>query len=175
VSDLPAWRQGDLPHAPTYNPVNLVRVIGPGAILLGLSLGAGDWLLGPAVAAAYGPSLLWVCTLSILFQGVLNTEMARYTLATGEPVFTGFMRQRPGPRTWAVIYSLLHLAQVGWAGWALAGGSWGARLALAHALPVPLLLVITVVSSLTAAWIRRRSVALRSPMTPRAPWSPRSS
>ena len=89
VNDLPAWRQGDLPHAPAYNPVNLVRVIGPGAILLGLSLGAGDWLLGPAIAAAYGPSLLWICTLSILFQGVLNTEMARYTLATGEPVFTG--------------------------------------------------------------------------------------
>jgi hypothetical protein len=130
VSDLPAWRQGDLPHAPAYNPINLVRVIGPGAILLGLSLGAGDWLLGPAIAAAYGPSLLWICTLSILFQGVLNTEMARYTLATGEPVFTGFMRQRPGPRTWAVVYSVLHLAQVGWAGWALAGGSALAALML---------------------------------------------
>ena len=36
MSDLPAWRQGDLPHAPAYNPINLVRVIGPGAILLGL-------------------------------------------------------------------------------------------------------------------------------------------
>ncbi len=56
--------------------------------------------------------------------------MARYTLATGEPVFTGFMRQRPGPRTWAVVYSLLHLAQVGWAGWALAGGSALAALLL---------------------------------------------
>ena len=130
MNDLPAWRQGDLPHAPAYNPINLVRVIGPGAILLGLSLGAGDWLLGPAIAAGYGPSLLWICTLSILFQGVLNTEMARYTLATGEPVFTGFMRQRPGPRTWAVVYSLLHLAQVGWAGWALAGGSALAALLL---------------------------------------------
>jgi hypothetical protein len=130
VSDLPAWRQGDLPHAPTYNPVNLVRVIGPGAILLGLSLGAGDWLLGPAVAAAYGPSLLWICTLSILFQGVLNAEMARYTLATGEPVFTGFMRQRPGPRFWAIGYAVLHLAQVGWPGWALAGGSALAALLL---------------------------------------------
>jgi hypothetical protein len=123
VSDLPVWRQGDLPHAPAYDLVNLVRVIGPGAILLGLSLGAGDWLLGPAIAATYGPALLWICTLSILFQGVLNAEMARYTLATGEPVFTGFMRQRPGPRAWAVTYSLLHLAQVGWPGWALAGGS----------------------------------------------------
>ena len=130
MNDLPAWRQGDLPHAPAYNPVILVRVIGPGAILLGLSLGAGDWLLGPAIAAGYGPSLLWICTLSILFQGVLNTEMARYTLATGEPVFTGFMRQHPGPRIWAVVYSLLHLAQVGWAGWALAGGSALAALLL---------------------------------------------
>ena len=123
MSDLPAWRQGDLPHAPAYNPVNLVRVIGPGAILLGLSLGAGDWLLGPAVATVQGRNLLWICTLSILFQGVLNAEMARYTLATGEPIFTGFMRQRPGSRAWAVGYSLLHLAQVGWPGWALAGGS----------------------------------------------------
>ncbi len=130
MSDLPPWRQGDLPHAPAYNPVNLVRVIGPGAILLGLSLGAGDWLLGPAVAAAYGPSLLWICTVSILFQGVLNAEMARYTLATGEPVFTGFMRQRPGPRVWATGYALLHLAQVAWPGWALAGGSAVAALLL---------------------------------------------
>jgi len=130
VSDLPAWRQADLPHAPAYNPVNLVRVVGPAAILLGLSLGAGDWLLGPAVAAAYGPGLLWICTLSILFQAVLNAEMARYTLATGEPIFTGFMRQRPGPRFWAVTYSLLHLAQVGWPGWALAGASGLAALLL---------------------------------------------
>jgi hypothetical protein len=130
VSDLPAWRQGDLPHAPAYNPLNLVRVIGPGAILLGLSPGAGDWLLGPAVATAYGPSLLWLCTLSVLFQAVLNAEMARYTLATGEPIFTGFMRQHPGPRLWAGVYSLLHLAQVGWPGWALAGGSAVAALLL---------------------------------------------
>jgi hypothetical protein len=130
VSDLPGWRQGDLPHAPAYNPINLVRVIGPSAILLGLSLGAGDWLLGPAVAAAYGPRLLWICTLSILFQAVLNAEMARYTLATGEPVFTGFMRQHPGPRFWAGAYALLHLAQVGWPGWALAGGAVLAALLL---------------------------------------------
>ena len=123
MSDLPAWRQGDLPHAPAYNPINLVRVIGPGAILLGLSLGAGDWLLGPAVAAAYGPTLLWICTLSILFQGVLNAEMARYTLATGEPIFTGFMRTAPGPTFWGWTYAWLHFLQIGWPGWALAAAT----------------------------------------------------
>jgi hypothetical protein len=56
--------------------------------------------------------------------------MARYTLATGEPVFTGFMRERPGPRVWATVYAVLHLAQVGWPGWALAGGSALAALLL---------------------------------------------
>ena len=79
------------------------------------------------MATAYGPTLLWICTLSILFQGVLNAEMARYTLATGEPIFTGFMRQRPGAGFWASVYSRLHLAQVGWPGWALAGGSAAGR------------------------------------------------
>ena len=130
MSDLPGWRQGDLPHAPKYNPINLVRVVGPGTILLGLSIGAGEWLLGPAMAATYGSTLLWVCTLSLLFQAVLNLEMARYTLATGEPIFTGFMRQRPGPRFWAGLYACLHLAQVGWPGWALAGGATLAALLL---------------------------------------------
>ena len=134
MSDLlPVWRHGDLPHAPAYGPVNLVRVIGPAAILLGLSLGAGEWLLGPAVIAIHGPALLWICTLSILFQAVLNAEMARYTLATGEPIFTGFMRQRPGSRFWAYGYSLLHLGQVGWPGWALAGGSALAAILLGRA------------------------------------------
>lgn len=123
MSHLPPWQQHDLPHAPAFTPRNVLRVLGPGAILLGASLGAGDWLLGPAAVVKHGPALLWLCTVSIVLQALLNTEMARYTLATGEPIFTGFMRTRPGARVWGAIYALLHLAQVGWPGWALAGGS----------------------------------------------------
>ena len=123
MSYLPAWQQGDLPHPPASSFRNAVRVIGLGTILLGVSLGAGDWLLGPAVAVTHGPSLLWVCTLSVILQALLNTEMARYTLATGESIFVGFMRTPPGPRFWAWIYAFLHLVQLGWPGWAAAGGS----------------------------------------------------
>ena len=61
--------------------------------------------------------------MSVLLQALLNTEMARYTLATGESIFAGFMRGRPGPRLWGSVYTLLHLAQVGWPGWALAAGA----------------------------------------------------
>jgi len=120
VRSAPAWRQSDLPQPPPYTLRNVVRIIGPGAIVLGLSLGSGDWILGPAATARWGPGILWLCTASVLLQALLNVEMARYTLATGESIFSGFMRVAPGPRVWGPTYALLHLAQVGWPGWALA-------------------------------------------------------
>jgi Mn2+/Fe2+ NRAMP family transporter len=119
----PEWAQAELPLPPPYTVRNVIRVIGPGAIFLGLSLGSGDWMLGPAATARWGPGILWICTVSVLLQALLNTEMARYTLATGEPIFAGFMRLRPGPRLWGPVYALLHLGQVGWPGWALAAAS----------------------------------------------------
>src|SRR5204862_412532 len=93
------------------------------AFLLGLSLGSGDWVLVPVVTARWGTTFLWICAVSVMLQALLNTEMARYTLATGESIFAGFMRGRPGPRLWGSVYTLLHLAQVGWPGWALAAGA----------------------------------------------------
>jgi hypothetical protein len=38
----------------------------------------------------------------------------RYTLATGEPIFTGFMRSRPSSRLWSGAYALMYFLQVGW-------------------------------------------------------------
>src|SRR6185436_16340276 len=49
---------------------------------------------------------------------IFNTELMRYTVATGEPVVTGFMRTRPGRTFWAWFYSLLYFLQVGWPAWA---------------------------------------------------------
>jgi len=118
-----SWRHSNLPQPPPYTLRNVIRVIGPGAILLGLSLGSGDWVLGPVVTARWGTTFLWICAVSVLLQALLNTEMARYTLATGESIFAGFMRGRSGPRFWASVYTLLHLAQVGWSGWALAAAA----------------------------------------------------
>jgi hypothetical protein len=38
----------------------------------------------------------------------------RYTLATGEPLFTGFMRTRPSSTAWAWFYAALYFLQIGW-------------------------------------------------------------
>ena len=123
MEPLPAWGTGDLPEPPPSPWRNALRVIGPGAILLAVSVGAGEWLLGPAVAGRYGGAILWIATVSVLLQALLNTEMARYTLATGEPIFTGFMRTAPGPTFWGWTYAWLHFLQIGWPGWALAAAT----------------------------------------------------
>jgi hypothetical protein len=59
-----------------------------------------------------------VTTVAVFLQTVFNGELMRYTLYTGEPVFTGFMRTRPHSTFWAVVYGLLFLMQTGWPGWA---------------------------------------------------------
>lgn len=61
-------------------------MIGPAAILLGTSIGSGEWLIGPAAVVRYGTALLGVVTVEILLQVVLNIERMPYTVSTGEPV-----------------------------------------------------------------------------------------
>jgi hypothetical protein len=120
---LPAWGMAEMPAPPPFRPKTAMKVIGAGAIALGMSIGSGEWLLGPAVTAKYGAALLWVATVSIVLQAILNQEMVRYTLATGEPIFTGFLRTKPGSGFWGPFYSVLMFLQLGWPGWALAGAT----------------------------------------------------
>ena len=110
---LPDWKIRELPAPPAFSPSNLFRVIGPGAILLATSIGGGEWLVGPAMGVQYGRGMLWIATAAIVLQVVFNLESVRYTLYTGEPVVTGFMRLRPGPRFWAPFYAFLCVAQLG--------------------------------------------------------------
>jgi hypothetical protein len=93
-------------------------VVGPGIIVLGVSIGSGEFLLGPAMFVRNGLSVLWVTLIAIIFQTIFNLELMRYTLATGEPVFTGFMRTRPSSKVWAWFYAVLYFLQVGWPAWA---------------------------------------------------------
>jgi hypothetical protein len=95
-----------------------LKVVGPGVIVLGLSIGSGEFLLGPAVFVRYGLALLWVTTVAVFLQTLFNVELMRYTLATGEPVVTGFMRTRPSSTFWGWFYAALYFFQVGWPAWA---------------------------------------------------------
>jgi hypothetical protein len=123
-SGLEPWVPAELPEPPRPRGFEWLGAVGPGVIVLGLSIGSGEFLLGPAVFVRHGLTLLWVTTVSITLQTIFNLEVMRYTLATGEPVVTGFMRTRPGSTIWAVVYTVLYLLQYGWPAFAgtAAGG-----------------------------------------------------
>jgi hypothetical protein len=128
-SGLAPWTPAELPEPPHPRGLEWIKVVGPGVIILGLSIGSGEFLLGPAVFVRYGLPLLWVTVVAIALQAVFNLEVMRYTLATGEPVFTGFMRTRPSSTAWALVYATLYLLQFGWP--AFAGTAAGAMFFLA--------------------------------------------
>ena len=117
-SGLDPWRIDELPVAPRPRGLQWINAVGPGVIVLGASIGSGEFLLGPAAFVKYGLSLLWIVGLAALLQTLLNVELMRYTMATGEPAVTGFMRTRPTSTFWAWFYAVLYFLQMGWPGWA---------------------------------------------------------
>jgi hypothetical protein len=118
ANGLAPWSRADLPEPPIPRGLEWIGVCGPGVIVLGMSIGSGEFLLGPAAFVKHGLTLLWVTLVAVFFQTIFNTELMRYTVATGEPVVTGFMRTRPGKVFWAWFYALLYFLQIGWPAWA---------------------------------------------------------
>jgi len=98
-------------------------VLGPSMIALGVSLGSGEWLLGPLAFSKYGfLGLGWLITISAVLQVFYNVEAARYTLATGEVPIVGFTRAAPGYMFWVpATLILIYLAWI-WGGWTSAAG-----------------------------------------------------
>jgi len=126
----------------------MMKVIGPGAIMAATSIGGGEWLVGPAAAVKYSSSIFLIVTVAIILQMICNLEAIRYTLYTGEPIYGGIMRLKPGPRFWAVFYTIFGFFQLGWP--ALAGTAAAALLSawlgrLPGAPDRPTQIVITIV------------------------------
>ncbi len=71
----------------------LKKLLGPSFILLGLGLGSGELILWPYLSSQFGLGIIWAAVLGITFQFILNMEIARYTLVTGESVFVGLARK----------------------------------------------------------------------------------
>jgi hypothetical protein len=109
---MPRWNVGNLIDAPVFTSKNWAAMLGPGLLAGGAAIGGGEWLMGPIVTARFGGNLLWLATLSILGQVIYNIEISRYTLYTGEPIFTGKFRTLPGPHFWVIVYLLLDFGSV---------------------------------------------------------------
>jgi hypothetical protein len=109
---MPRWSVDELPDAPVFRWKNILAMLGPGLVMGAAAIGGGEWLAGPEVTAKYGGALLWIATVSILFQVIYNIEISRYTLYCGEPIFSGKFRIPPHPMFWVVAYLMLDWGSV---------------------------------------------------------------
>lgn len=113
-----AYRILDLPRVP-----KLSHVLGPSAIMLGASLGSGETLFWPTLIVQHGWALYWAFFVGVLTQFFMNTEIQRWTLATGESVFRAFERVH---RFWPLFFLVLGFVSLGWPGWAAGAADVGA-------------------------------------------------
>ena len=80
------------------------RKIGPGLILAGTIVGSGELIVTTVLGAENGYTLLWLILVSCVIKIVVQNELGRYTIATGETSLEAFNRV-PGPRlgvSWVV-------------------------------------------------------------------------
>jgi hypothetical protein len=122
VVDLPTPEE--VFHVPRLGTKETVKfVLGPSLIALGISIGSGEWILGPLNVGTLGfTGIGIVITISALLQVLYNIEISRYVVATGEVPVVGFARVPPA-FVWVPLSLLVLFFAFIWGGWAKAAAS----------------------------------------------------
>lgn len=100
---------GDLPKPPKMG-----KMLGPGIILVAVGIGSGEYISHPYITSQVGLTFLWAAAVGLGLQYFINTEVARYSLATGETAVTGFTRLWKG---WAPLFIAMAVIPFAWPGW----------------------------------------------------------
>jgi manganese transport protein len=88
--------------------LDTLKSIGPGMILAASIVGSGELIATTTLGAKVGYTAMWIIILSCLIKPVVQAELGRYVIASGETGLAGF-NHVPGPR-----------AKVNWIVWAWA-------------------------------------------------------
>ena len=72
-----------------------VRYFGPGLILSASIVGSGELIATTTLGAQAGFVLLWLVIVSTLVKVAVQIELARWTIATGQPALTGYAKVPP--------------------------------------------------------------------------------
>lgn len=118
-SDLDPYRlRPEDSRDPPRGIVATYRMVGPGLILAGGLVGSGELVATTILGAEHGFRLLWLILVSCTIKTVVQNELGRYAIGTGETTLEAFDRV-PGPRwrvSWvvwlwcvAVLFSLFGL------------------------------------------------------------------
>lgn len=96
-----------------------LRFFGPGLVLSAALVGAGELIATTSLGAEAGFALLWMVILSTSVKVALQVELARWTIATGQPALTGFNKVPPklGRLGWVtglwIVLALVKIIQTG--------------------------------------------------------------
>lgn len=66
------------------------KIIGPGIVVAGTGVGAGDLVATLSAGARFGYALLWAVILGTVFKIILVEGAGRYSLASGRTIFQGW-------------------------------------------------------------------------------------
>ncbi len=72
---------------------------GPGLLLAITAAGEAGVTEAIEIGAHYGPALIWVVIITLIFKYAFTNGIARYTLATNQTIFDALNRL-PGPKNW---------------------------------------------------------------------------
>jgi Mn2+/Fe2+ NRAMP family transporter len=95
------------------------RYLGPGLIMSASIVGSGELIATTALGAQAGFVLLWLVIFSTLVKVAVQVELARWTIATGEPALSGYDKVPPriGRVGWVnllwIVLALSKLLQLG--------------------------------------------------------------
>lgn len=105
---------------PLPQPPHWSRALGVGVVVMGLAIGTGELILWPHLVTKHGLSLLWLALIGIFCQFIINKEVARQEVATGEGFFTVSARFF----SWSIYgWFLAAIMLYIWPGWASAIGT----------------------------------------------------
>jgi Mn2+/Fe2+ NRAMP family transporter len=96
------------------------KLLGASVVILATAMGSGEFIIWPYITTQIGIQFLWLAAFGFFMQYVLNMEIERYTLATGETAITGFTRFW---KPWGLIFVLGAILPNAFPGWATGGAT----------------------------------------------------
>ncbi len=113
--NLPPLEYRDIPPAPPFK-----KIIGPTVVLVGCGISSGEYIIWPFITSQVGLIFLWAAAAGLFMQLILNMEIERYTLATGETAVAGFARYW---KWWGAAFIVCAVVPNMWPGWALSSAT----------------------------------------------------
>jgi hypothetical protein len=132
----------DLPE-----PIPVRKLLGASVVILATALGSGEFIIWPYITTQIGIAFLWLAAVGFFMQFVINMEIERYTLATGETAVTGFTRFW---KPWGIIFVLGAVLPNAFPGWASGGATMINYMGLIGEGAIPIVASIVLVATALA-------------------------